>query len=316
MRFVAFVLTPAAAGVAAALFLPWFEGGYGYFLVLALPAVAVTAANVAHRLRERGEVRYLETHSVAAAAVVAEVEPIRREVNDAFSHPVVLSFTDLGGHRRRIRHATGLGGYAVPEGTEVTVRLSTTDPDKFRVAEIAGLNGGYPVARYPGGPPLAGLAAALAVAVLALAAVVLEPVVLDSAWSSASDAVGGFWFILGSSYFLWLGLRKKCRLAVLPEQAEGTITKVWERTVGGADKKQLYAFTVHFSTPDGREIHSRYPEESYYPRHQGQRVGVRYSAAYPPRFEVPDKVDPFYLWIGGSIGVALLAMGIWTLTGG
>ncbi|QSB14446.1 DUF3592 domain-containing protein [Natronosporangium hydrolyticum] len=215
-------------------------------------------------------------------ARVAAVEPMDRSVNRAAGHAVTLSLPTGGGYDRTIRDTSGLGGYVVREGGQVQLRVSPDDPDLYQVEQILGPAGPYPVRAGPAqtspfGPYLLLIAPVLAAAGLLASwqwGAQILPVLLPVLFL----IVGGV--LLGS------GVRSGRRRRQWTAETTGVVTDVWtERQRSGRGSSLVYAFTVHFFTPDGREVHRRHRDANsvFRPKPQ-QQVTVRYHPAHPAEF--------------------------------
>jgi hypothetical protein len=298
-----------------------------FFLVAGVVVFAVAAyqsvRTLLRTLGERRTQRHLDDAGVTTTARVVAVEPMQRPLNGAAGHPVRLAFQDLAGQPRGFRDTSGLGGYVAREGSEVTIRYSPTGPEAVRVEEIIGPHGPYPPSpgRRSGGPSL--MPALLAVGVIVVAgavAVVFEGGLFDgvAAAQLIPPVFGliGLGMLAGSAGFAVKRARERARPT---EEAVGVVTDVWSQYSsrgGGSGRGSTYPFTVHFTTRDGREVHTRHRVSSSRRLEVHQRVRVVYDRLHPPRFEVAEMRHAVWLLrlVPLFIGTVFMLIGaVWAI---
>ncbi|HEY8473159.1 MAG TPA: DUF3592 domain-containing protein [Natronosporangium sp.] len=292
-------------------------GGYAALAVLALSAVGLVRG-VLRNLRERRDQRRLDQTGLTTIGQVVRVEPMSREENGAAGHPVQVAFSDQAGQERQFRDASGLGGYVVRAGNQVTVRYSPTDPELVRVTELHGPGGRYqpePDRRTPPVVPGVLALAAVVLAGIAVAGYQLDLIDLPS-WQSppADELVPAGFGLIGLGILTVIGGLAIRRLATRRPRAPavGVVTDVWpERVNTGRGSSVVHPITVHFATADGREVHARYRVAGNRRFAVHQRVRVRYDPAYPPDFDVLElRYAVWLLWlIPTLIGAVFLAIG-------
>lgn len=297
----------------------------GVFAALAILALA--AAGLAHDLlrnwRERRDQRRLDETGLTATGRVLLVEPMQRRVNGGAGHPVQLEFVDSAGRPRQFRDTSGLGGYVVRTGTQVTVRYSATDPALVRVEEVHGPGGRYrPEHRRRTASVVPGLLALPGVVIGGVAIAIYEFDALSLPRlgpAFTGDLVPLVFGLIGLAILSVTGGFAIRRLVTRRPRQEvvGVVTEVWEELINtGRHSREVHPFTVHFATLDGREVHTRYRIAGSRRLALHQRVRVRYDPAYPPSFDVAElRYAVWLLWLIPSLigAVFLMIGGFWLL---
>lgn len=235
-----------AAGIAASVFVPWPGHGPMTLFVL-LPAVAGTGLLMARMIRAKVRDRFLDRHGVLTTAVVIQVEPLSWNVNNAAGHPVRLR-VDTPDGVRTLRDTTGLNGYVVPEGAEVRVRVSLTDPDLFRVEELPG---GFQVDQ---DRPLFYWFAASVLVLLVLASVFLVGSVTEALQGVhrmdrfSYPSLAGAFGVLLLCYAVHLLFTKQA----FSERVESEVTAL---NLHQSHDSFWYSYAVRFRTADNRMVH-------------------------------------------------------------
>lgn len=263
-----------------------------------------------HTRRQRHLTREITERGETTIGRVVGVDPVRTEPG-AVGHPVTVAFTDPTGVERQFRDESGLNGYTVRVGGTVTVRYHPDDPGSARVEEIVGRFGPFPV--HPAGGP-SGPSYLRAIVSLAGAMVVLP-----ASYLIDFDRINPLLLIF--PLFLLLGPTLAVAFAVSQwrdrrerggpmRETVGVVTSVWHEY---RDRTRMYPFTVHFTTHDGREIHTRYRTASNTFRPTaGQQVRVRYPPGRPYRYQVRELryVDVLSAVVPYVIGVLFFVLGL------
>jgi hypothetical protein len=269
-------------------------------------------------LKARRDQRHLDEVGLEATARVVLVEPMQRPVNGAAGHPIQLAFEDRAGLPRQFRDTSGLGGYVVRVGTQVTVRYSATDPEVVRVERILAPNGPYPPERRRRTPSaIPALLALVAVVAGGAAIPIYETGAVGGRVDSGleADLVPLMFGLIGLGILSVIGGLAIRRAATRrpTQEAVGVVTEVWHEVAntGRSGGTTVHPFTVHFAAADGREVHTRYRISSSRRLQVYQRVRVRYDPTYPPSFDVAElRHARWLLWLIPSfVGAVFLTIG-------
>lgn len=290
----------------------------------------VGGLQLARTVRSRRGERYLTTHGISAPAHVTAVEPMDRRLNHGLGHPVWIAVAGPHGEWSQ-RVTDGVGGYALREGTSVTVRCAPEDPAHFRIDEVNAPNGPYRV-RPPRDPfselgPFvvpACLLGGVLLAVCGALAAILTPELLFGL--SALVPLVGVVLLVSAVTRMVRARRLRNRSAM----AVGVITEQWKEY--GARRRRrsrkgrssyVLLITVYFALPDGREVHTRSSENPMlWQVEENQQVHVHYDTAHPPAFHVAELdynrtvkttvaviAGVVFTLIGGFMSVLLITLG-------